>query len=987
MKLISIGRFALWAFLGVLALGALLSNIDPIGYRVDWNIPFQLSALHHMATGTDGFVPWNYANLGSPLFYPTLAPFLGIVSLLSYLFPSAGLIERLIVFAAVFGSAEAMYRLCLKVIGRVSPIAYGASIIAGMAFATGTFFFNKLSQGVLQESVGYAMLPIVANLFIRSMESSTRNRRIALAMMTGLAVAFAAVQPQYAVLAALVFMAIGLYHGAILETVVAALSAVAAELFAVLPAVASLHQLTKSFQGETPGKEVITWAPPLLDAIRQSGYAGNFDQAAIAYGGSIGFWYVCGFLLFAVALIGFMAHRTRWSRLLACALCGTVIWAAMPKLYAPLYQLMLDHVPLAMMFRESYRFVALTALLEPIGVALAILWISSLDSKLLLRCALAVAGLAGMLVYWLRPMALATVFGAVIATAFILERRPSTSRDQYLNFALGLSFAAIIIIGATPFAGYGLPSQVQYFVAPASSYSSYNLLARQPGGGRVLYLPFTLPMRPAGAPYAGTDPTISWAPKESFGNYMPSPISKRFAAALYNKNARETAMEADWLDLRYVDARYWIKGDTYQDSAAKRTGRFATDPFSTRGALNEIQKIGFRRMAVSFNKSKEVLFKRTTAFPSRFSPGVPTIVSAGLNTAAQIYKSGEVVAFTCQNSNRTLRTLINAGSPIVVEGASSSPIMVAFAASRYVAQPGRYAVHVNADQGWASLGTWNSWWWLKNSITGSPCDIAMVAHITSHRITLPGLAVDGNAQLLVEYWKGPTGGFLHVGLGKERFTLDERAPARVEGYHWAHITAQSSRSDQVTLSAGRSGDSAVAEVALIPTAVYSAEERQISRLLSRTRIIHVLRPSQAGSGKKRKRPASLCRVTVGLKSHNRPTTVRCGSVLGGNRLTRPTPFYRTGFTTYSVGAVGAGTFLLNTAFSPTWKINGAHSIHFVANGYSNGWLIPRGRNSPHEIWNQAALLLTIGELLSGAFVIFVVIITFVAMKETGNAAG
>lgn len=983
----SVIRSLLWILLGFFVLGALAGNFYPIGFRVDWNIPFQPLALHGMATGTDGFVPWNYANLGSPLFYPTLAPFLGFVTLLSYVIPANGLIVRLLIFVAIIGSAEAMFRLCRKITGSSTLETYAACVVAGVSFATGPFLFSKLSQGVLQESIGYMMLPIVANLFMSSTTGENKKRRVALAMLTGVCVALAAVQPQYAVLASLVFLAIGFYRFAVIETIATIGSAIAAELYAILPALGSLHEITRSFRGETPGHEVITWAPSLLDAIRQSGYVGSFDKAAVAYSGTTQLWHVCGYVLFVIALVGFVSRRILWSRLLALAICVTSLWAAMPRLYSPAYLFVIEHVPLAMMFRESYRFVALTALLESIGLALAIVWLLSINAKTLRRLVLVVTFLIVASFLWPNLVNTGLALMVIVALEIAFTGQPSSASERLVKTALLAPGLVIVLLEATPFNGYGLPSQVQYFVVPAASNKAYDLLASRRGGGRVLYLPFTLPMGPEGAPYVGTDPTISWPPKESFGNYLPAMMSKQFAESLYSGDDRETKMESNWLDLRYIDARSWIKNETFTNTAASRTGRFTPDLFSTADALKVARNIGFRRMKETTLASKEMLLSRKSAFPSRFTPEIPVIVVGGIDTAGKIYHSGEGVAFACQNGSSVLRKLVATGAPIAVDGTSITGLIAAFAAPRYVEQPGRDAVHVNADQGWASLGAWNSWWWLDESITNSPCHIALIAKINPHRLTLSRLAAHGEAHLLVDYWVGNTGGNLRISVGNTTVKLSERTARKTGRYRWANVLVHNSANEKVTLYAGEDGDAAVAEVALIPEAYYASELRRLRMVLDRTLIIHVMENKYKKANKFASRKTSVCTASIGLVANYYSRAVACSTILPKAHASSAKPFRQIGAATFSALGGGAGMYLLNTSFSPSWHFSSQRGVHFKANGYANGWVMSRGRKIRRTIWNQGQAMLALGEVISGTFVVFVIIMALTTLKDRDNAQG
>lgn len=912
-------RLLLFAVIAILALGPHAFNMNPLGFRVDWNLPYDISAMHGMWRGTDGFTPWNYANTGTPLFYPTLAPFLLVVSALSYAVPVAGLVERILIVASMLLAQEGMFLLARRYAGQTA-----SAMLAAIAYGTGTFVFTKMSQGVIQEVVAYAVLPFVALAAERACDHETRAARYAYAALSGVCVLIASVQTQYAPLALTVVFAVCFVRKAWAVAAFATLIAILCEAYAILPLTVSIGSSAQQFLQQSPFAEVVAWAPTLEEAVRQAGYVGRFAENSVNLAAGFGLWWVAGMASILFAIWGLTWKRDRRAKAYGALLACSVLFAAAPKLVPGVFEWLLLHVPLLSLFRETYHVESLVAFFESLGIAYFAASLNVRPPSGAVRGALLIIV---VLFAFAKVGADRALVGLVIGAAFLmwhLWRSASLALSQRLVTAL---VVAVVIIGS-PFAGPGLASQVQNFSPPPES-AQIGAALSDARGGRVAYLPFLLPMHPAGTPFSGVDPMISWSPLPTFGNYVPTRIAKQFASALYSKDDAQAKMLADWLDIRFLDDRSWVEGLFAQNVPVARTGRFGPTAFSHAGASASFRRIGLHR--ISSGGDMDRLFRVSVA-PSAedrvIGASSLTVVDGTLKGAAEAYRPGSAVAFVDQNDGATLRKLLSAGAGLFVEGGNPLGLQLAFVDAKYRYAPGRYAFALSADQDWGNQNNWNSWWWLNHDYLSPAADVAVVSRANSHTLRFPPVAFNGAATIAVKYYAGHRSGNLAIAIGDRKWHTDALDASTKHGFRWFTATADVKTGDNLTVTNDADSDGVVANAAVIPSDAFAKASADLAAVLKSTRHVG-----------------------------------RTPSTLAGHASVHVVPMVDAGYDRYRTGNVAAGSVaILNTGYSPVWQSSG-RAVHFTANGYANGWL-ELSDSSSVEIYPKTLMLLFLGTAIS-----------------------
>jgi hypothetical protein len=987
-------RLALFALIAVCAVGSVVMNGNPIGFRVDWNMPFQPEALHNLYRGTDGFTPWNYANGGTALFYPTLAPYLLLVSLLSKIGLAAGIVERVVIIGSLTAAAEGMFRLVRAITQRRATVAGTA---AAVSYVLGTFIFTKLSQGVLQEAVSYALLPFVPLAFIAACSARDVLKAAAYSALTGVLTAACAVQTQYGLLAMAIIFIFAARRRRAIAFAIACLAAVTASAYAVIPLAFSLHLTTSQFALQTPLKEVVSWAPTIDQALRQAGYAGTFAEDATTATGTFKLWVCCGFALFAMALVGFASTKKISGYLSAALLVLIAVLAALPKIDFEIFDLVLRHVPAMFVFRESYRFVALLAFIESIGLAFFVEFVLQLGRRislswLAIAVSLIIAGAFGATPF--TPVGVIAV--AIIGVAFVVAS--SRMRSPLFQQTVAVTLIFLIMVGATPFLGAGFASQTQSFSPPASAYQAYSWLEHTHADARVLYLPFLIPMHPQGTPFSGVDPTISWSPLPSIGNYVPLRISKQFASALYSDDWQQAGMLANWLGFSYLDYRKWIAGEFYAAVPAARANRFPPAAFSSPSAMRVARRIGFALVANATTDDNEEVYDRRSP-PLNYMAQLDrvAVVDGDLTTAEAGYRPGDISVFANQNSGTALSQLVDKGAAVKVSGGVPYGLALSFVDRRYIHDGAVNATNLDADRGWGSQGAWNSWWWLDHKYMSATEDVALVARVNAHTLAFPGFHVPGRAVLLLKYFRGPNSTLLHVDFGRYHWDIHAYAPAQAAGYSWFVRPVFGHTADALSVTNAAHGDGVVARAALVPAEIFARARIAAGQVLSKARVTYVMDASgplevnstgtyivhskcaRAPTAKIDGSPVVFLKratayvaavdLSIGRHAWKAALTTCPGIILESaaqsHAVSRVAALERTGDASYAARPTGPSLLVLSTGFSTAWSLAGGSATHLTVNGYANGWLYaPRGVGRRVEILCRSVVFLRFGIVIS-----------------------
>ncbi|HVA28814.1 MAG TPA: hypothetical protein VNF68_11575, partial [Candidatus Baltobacteraceae bacterium] len=285
-------------------------------------------------------------------------------------------------------------------------------------------------------------------------------------------------------------------------------------------------------------------------------------------------------------------------------------------------------------------------------------------------------------------------------------------------------------------------------------------------------------------------------------------------------------------------------------------------------------------------------------------------------------------------------------------------------------------------------------------------DVALVARIRARRIAFPQLRTNGAAIVLLQTYFGPTATFITVSYGKSTWRIPTYAPRSKARFRWISLRALPSAQDVLSVTNDARGDAAIAQVAVLTTRDYGIARARLTAALDRTALSYRLDGDdrqlwvpQGGTYELQalclRQPAA---VTVGpatsalakrgswygaaiqMPPGNAKLDLRALNFAGCREivLSRGEPardrtngqdLARLSGTTYVAGKTPAkSTVLLDTGFSPVWRINDPGAVHFLANGYANGWLVSAARDHI-RVTNVAKALLLAGEIVSALFVL------------------
>src|SRR3989337_4097796 len=182
--------FLVFLLISLIILRGIVFSPSPIGFNHDWNFPMTNDSLRIFCLRS--FFLWSIENAGSNFVYPaenllrySLFPFslLGLSGL--------SMIGLVLLFTFTFGGYF-MYSLLRNSFG----LSCAPSVISGLFYITTPVIFNKVAAGHVPYIVAYALAPLVMACFVKyAHESKTKYL-----LITGLLVAFATIQIQFAIM-------------------------------------------------------------------------------------------------------------------------------------------------------------------------------------------------------------------------------------------------------------------------------------------------------------------------------------------------------------------------------------------------------------------------------------------------------------------------------------------------------------------------------------------------------------------------------------------------------------------------------------------------------------------------------------------------------------------------------------------------------------------------------------------------------------------
>lgn len=941
----------------LVSLGGLVFDGQPVGYRHDWNIPFFRDALQSMWHGTDGLTVWNAQQFGSVPFYPTLAPFLTLISALAYMGLPAGIIERIVMLGATFLSGYGMYTFM-----RTWGIDARSGLLAGVAYMTSPFLFTEMVKGILQDPVSYAAMPWAAWLLHRAVrERGLRSTSLALA--AGLAWGITATQIQYLAFDGLVLLTVTVATRGYRSFLVCLVGLVLADAYIVLPGAASIQAVVHGVHEVSSAGFVHLWSPPLLSAVRLTGCDCTFPEQAAKVRHLTTEWVLGGYLVFACAVFGLIVQRSRMAKATIVLLAVGLLLATGTSVLGPAYLWLITHVPAGVAFRESYKFTAVVAFAISVGVGYA----SS-----------AFEVLRGHAIRWAGPAA----FSVVVSVA----------------------------LAGLPFLADGMETQVQRVAIPESALTNYMLLRHAQGGGRVAYLPMLVPMRPMGAEYPGIDPIISWPPRLSFGNYLSTHFSKIIASSFYHGSPEQLESLLRIGDIRYIEERHWLS-DHFAESTDARNVAFDRDVLEGSGIPSNVLRIPHETLR---SDGSETLLRVPFSEQSGFYPLSSLVVSTGdMADAAAILDEGRIVAFASQlsASSKPIDLLRDATALQIVNG-EDFDLVAAIVPPRFVITPGRFTTDINANAGWANMQDWNTWWWYRNAYVDALEDVAIAGPDVQDSLWVPlPKASRSKLRVFAKIFYGPNNGELRFVAGnwtRDIVTIDERSRG---GFRWVDLgTLDAASADGQMKIVNRSGENVVASVVAAPEGVVQSARDRVAELVeqkptqgiltdfSREGALTVTRTSRyyvkalwRGFSASRGKDDVFVRIGGKLITLSRPPGRAEGTreiTLGPGRhpygvagwsgplvavmLEPPLPsqsdhaYARLQSTDDRrlVGrANGPSVLEYDAGYSPGWTLGAGVPIHFVANGFANGWIV--SHSGPVQVRYSLEGVAMLGRIISG----------------------
>lgn len=928
-----------------IATGGLLSDGRPLGFRHDWNIPFFPQALQSMWNGTDGLTVWNEQQFGTPPFYPTLAPFQSIISLMSWLGIQAGAVDRVLIVGALLIAGWGFYAFA-----RVQNFDRIACTVAGIAYLSTPFIFTELCKGVLQGPISYACMPWVAYLFIRG--SQNPGRRIEFCYAAGFLWAVSSFQVQYIAFNGVVLLALAISHKRLLSFAWTVIAAAVTDAYFIVPAIPVFGDLAQGVKEVSSESFVALWSPNLLETLRLTGCNCTFPERAASARGLLPVWQALGYLFFALSGIGFVRNRVATARIFSVVFLVAVLLATGTSLLGDGYLWIIGHVPAGAAFRESFKFTAIVAFAEALGIAAA------LD-------------------YAFRALA---------------------SHASWLRIGVLAGCGVVVVGNGLPFFADGLETQIQRVAVPSSAARAFSFLRNRRGESRVAYLPMLVPMRPLGSAYPGIDPIISWPPRRSFGNYLSTPFSKAVASSLYHGDPSQARALLRWAGVRYIDERYWLKDEFALNTDAHNV-TFDAETFNGNGLSPTA--LGLRSPIKDYGSERVYdLGKQNVngVYPNR-----SLVVATGdLSDAGLLSHAAPLVAFASQFAETAnVAGAYDSIRGVVLVNGHREDIVMSFIGRQYLISPGRFAESVNANQGWGNFDDWNTWWWYRNEYIDNLGDTALAGPLAAGQLSFPLPASSGRMKLLIKAYVGPHNGSFGVTKNGKQFAVVHTLSRLGSGFRWFDLGWLQIGDRPATLGLrNKLGETAVASVAVVPAAELVAANAAASRVLAnhlvgyaltrgsqiggvriaRAGSYHLLAiPSEGAIAKGTRYPTLQMGSRRFVSSGASVVNIPAGTVVKSDELgagwdgllilpvqfnadrAQANPLDENSRARYKTSAPYGSVVVLGTNYSPNWTISG-NSVHLIINGFANGWIVKSA--GPVEIRYKPEAFARVGRAVS-----------------------
>ncbi len=321
-----------------------------------------------------------------------------------------------------------------------------ASRIAALFYLVAPPLFNKISAGHIAFWAAYALLPWTAYFAWRAV----CERRVRFAALAVIVCGLSCIQPQFYVFSVLFVAIVALMLWKHERAYLVAAAITAGILLVNLPAIFSLTTLQSGFGATVPAPALQNeqlQSASLFAAFRLIGYIIPYAETAYAAFPFGGVALTCLAAVCGIAVLGVLTCRKPLAG--AIALFGAIGYAIVTGLKgpaAPLWQWAFTHVSASALFREFYHGAPLLALAYAAGLA------------------------------------------------HVATRLPKTIPV----------LAALIVAGTLPLAASGHERDLHFVTLPADATNATDALANlRPG--RVLALPFKMPMKYGSSSVSGVD--------------------------------------------------------------------------------------------------------------------------------------------------------------------------------------------------------------------------------------------------------------------------------------------------------------------------------------------------------------------------------------------------------------------------------------------------------------------------------------------------
>lgn len=297
--------------------------------------------------------------------------------------------SNVVLLFPVFAAGVAMYALSRHLIGGRIP-----SFVAGVLYVFNPFFLDRFLQAHIGLLIAYALLPLLTLLALKCFEAERMPQRVAYAVFSGMLLAFiTGLQIHFAYLAVFLLFAYVLFnallsgwHEKLAADLPSILAMLAVALLLLAPTIAYITISPLYSAGSQEDADFLTilsgknFLPNVIRLVEHPG-PGFYKQ--LGYW-NVSYWTVLGLVLPAFAFSAYLFHKKEHRHTMAIFLSLAIVSLFLStgvtylrEAYLFLYQ----NFPFFYAFRESSKFLLLTAFSYSILAAIATSFVLSKYNK------------------------------------------------------------------------------------------------------------------------------------------------------------------------------------------------------------------------------------------------------------------------------------------------------------------------------------------------------------------------------------------------------------------------------------------------------------------------------------------------------------------------------------------------------------------------------------------------------------------------------